>query len=63
MSSMTYAEHLAAGGFDILAEYRSQLETAKQALKLIADRCPATQDMTLAHEMAQIAEDALELLK
>lgn len=30
------------------------------ALRQIADWCPATQEMTLAHEMAQEAEDALE---
>lgn len=40
-----------------------QLETAKKALEEIADWCPATQEMTLAHQMADVAEDALRSLQ
>jgi hypothetical protein len=38
--------------FDKVARYEA-------ALRKIADMCPATQELTLAHQMAQEAEEAL----
>lgn len=37
----------------------AEIERLRAALQSISDKCPATCDMTLAHEMAQVAEDAL----
>jgi hypothetical protein len=36
-----------------------ELARLRAALRSIASKCPATCDMTLAHEMAQEAEEAL----
>ncbi len=37
-----------------------EIERLRAALQSIADKCPATCDMTLAHEMAEDAETALQ---
>jgi glutamate-1-semialdehyde aminotransferase len=37
----------------------SETDRLRVALESIANKCPATCDMTLAHEMAQEAEEAL----
>lgn len=42
-----------------LEEAYADLAKAMAALRRIADMCPATQEMTLAHQMAQEAEEAL----
>ena len=48
--------------FEAADEIESQFDKVTKyeaALRNIANKCPATCDMTLAHEMAQEAEDAL----
>lgn len=50
------AESVAA---DLRARLAAPQGEAVAALRQIADMVPATQEMSLAHEMAQIAEDAL----
>jgi hypothetical protein len=42
---------------------RARIEALEAALRSIANKCPATCDMTLAHEMAQEAEEALAALE
>lgn len=39
-----------------------RIDALEAALRSIANKCPATCDMTLAHEMAQEAEEALAVL-
>ena len=40
----------------------ARIEALEAALRSIANKCPVTCDMTLAHEMAQEAEEALAAL-
>lgn len=53
-----------ASSQDAHLKYRGEtdadLERLRAALQSIANKCPATCDMTLAHEMAQEAEEALK---
>ena len=36
-----------------------EIERLRRALQTIVDWCPATQEITLAHQMAEVAENAL----
>ena len=47
------------GMFKLCAEAAARIEALEAALRSIAGKCPATCDMTLAHEMAEEAEAAL----
>lgn len=42
-----------------IAALREALEIARDALRRISDACPATYDMTVAHGMAAVADEAL----
>ena len=47
-------------GLPRLATLDAEIERLKAALQRIADMCPATAELTLAHEMADNAMAALE---
>lgn len=47
---------------EVIDRLLARIETLEAALRSIANKCPATCDMTLAHEMAQEAEEALVAL-
>ena len=53
--SHEYAEELGRQ----IDELEAENERLREALTRISDWCPATQEMTLAHQMAQEAEEAL----
>lgn len=56
-------DHLINENMELRARLAAPEGEAAAALRQIADMVPATQEMSLAHEMAQIAEDALQALQ
>lgn len=57
-----FALHCLEREIAIAQQAQARIEALEAVLRSIANKCPATCDMTLAREMAQEAEEALAAL-